>query len=65
MPIFSSETSIGAVTVSTTKADEVEQGFKELGFEVERRTLPSIGGEEDSGSESGSGGSSGSESDRE
>jgi hypothetical protein len=58
LPIFSSDTAIGAVTVSTTKADEVEQGFKELGFEVERRTLPSLGGEEDSGSESGSDGSS-------
>lgn len=54
VPIFSSDSAIGAVTVSTGKVDEVEQGFKELGFEVERRTLPSLGGEED-GSEGESG----------
>jgi hypothetical protein len=48
---------MGAVAVSSGKADEVEQGFKELGFEVERRTLPALGGDEESGSESGSEGS--------
>ncbi len=42
------------MTVSTGKADEVEAGFKKLGFEVERKELPTLGGDE-AGSESGSG----------
>jgi hypothetical protein len=61
LPVFSAETAIGAVTVSTGKADEVEQGFKELGFETERKVLPSLGGEEESGDETGSESGSGSE----
>lgn len=70
LPVFSAETAIGAVTVSTGKADEVEQGFKDLGFETERRVLPSLGGEDESedgdesGSETGSESGSGSGSDR-
>lgn len=63
LPVFSADTAIGAVTVSTGKADEVEQGFKDLGFEVERRVLPALGGEEGSedGEESESGSDSGDE----
>lgn len=52
-PIFSSDTSICAVTVSSGKADEVEQGFKDLGFDTERKSLPALEGSED-GSEEGS-----------
>lgn len=48
MPIFSSDTAIGAVTVSAGKADEVEAGFKEMGFEVERKELPHLGDAEGS-----------------
>lgn len=61
VPLFDANTSIGAVTVSSGKADEVEAGFKELGFATERHELPQLGGEEDAdmsgsatGSESGS-----------
>lgn len=63
LPIFSPKTAIGAVSVSSGKADEVEAGFKKMGFEVERKELPMLGGEkdeshgsegsEDSGEESG------------
>jgi hypothetical protein len=63
LPIFSPETSICAVTVSSGKADEVEQGFKDLGFETERRSLPALEGSEDGsedGSEEGTGSQSGS-----
>ncbi|GFZ50626.1 hypothetical protein JCM24511_08384 [Saitozyma sp. JCM 24511] len=48
LPIFSSDTAIGAVTVSAGKADEVEAGFKEMGFEVERKELPHLGDAEGS-----------------
>ena len=55
VPLFDPAHTIGAVAVNTGKADEVETGFTELGFEVERRELPQLGGDEDgSGSESGS-----------
>lgn len=57
VPLFDSATSIGACTVNAGKADEVETGFKELGFATERHELPQIGGDEDvdmSGEESGS-----------
>lgn len=57
VPVFDSATSLGAVTVNSGKAEEVETGFKELGFEVERKELPTLGNEEEgseSGSESGS-----------
>lgn len=44
--------------MSSGKADEVQKGFEELGYEVERKELPVLGdGESDSesGHESGSG----------
>ena len=65
LPLFSPETAIGAVSVSSGKADEVEQGFVGMGFEVERKELPVLNGVEESGSESGgeSGSESGSEAD--
>lgn len=61
LPIFDPSTAIGAVSVSSGKADEVEKGFSDMGFEVERHELPQLGedGSEDgsdvemSGSESG------------
>ncbi|WVR06565.1 hypothetical protein IAU60_003596 [Kwoniella sp. DSM 27419] len=56
LPLFEAETAIGAVSVSTSKLQEVEDGFKGLGFDVERRELPVIQGDEsESGSVSGSG----------
>ncbi|BEI83257.1 hypothetical protein CcaverHIS002_0311250 [Cutaneotrichosporon cavernicola] len=63
VPLFDPATSIGAVTVNVGKADEVESGFKELGFETERHELPKLGADDsdmngsegsESGSESGS-----------
>lgn len=56
LPIFDSATSIGAAAVNSGKAAELEEGYKKLGFEVERRELPTFDGEPDSesGSESGS-----------
>lgn len=54
LPLFSPETSIGAISVSSGKADEVEKGFKDMGFAVERKELPMLSeGEEASGSEDG------------
>lgn len=57
LPLFSSKSAIAAVSVSTGKADEVEAGFQKMGFAVERKELPTIGGDEGSegseGSESG------------
>jgi hypothetical protein len=64
LPLFSPETSIGAVSVSSGKADEVETGFKEMGFTVERKELPMLSGVEsdsESGSESGDSESGGEE----
>ena len=43
LPLFSASTSIGAVSVSSGKAAEVEAGFIKLGFDVERRELPMLG----------------------
>ena len=54
LPLFSPSTSIGAVSVSSGKADEVHKGFEELGFTVERKELPVLGdGDNESGSENG------------
>ncbi|ORY30613.1 cytoplasm protein, partial [Naematelia encephala] len=61
LPIFDSSTAVGAVSVSSGKADEVEAGFKKLGFEVERKELPTLGGDDSEDDSMGSG--SGSESD--
>ena len=47
LPIFDPATAIGAVAVNTGKAIELEEGFRRLGFDVERRELPSFGGEDD------------------
>jgi hypothetical protein len=58
--LFDPATSIAAVAVNSGKADEVEAAFRDFGFEVSRRELPTLGGDE-SGSESGRG-SEGSES---
>jgi hypothetical protein len=65
LPLFSPNTAIGAVSVSSGKADEVEQGFKGMVFDVERKELPVLNGVEESvsGSESDSGSESGSEED--
>lgn len=51
LPIFDASTAIGAVSASSGKADEVEKGFRDMGFEVERRELPQLG---EDGSEEGS-----------
>ncbi|WWD18715.1 hypothetical protein CI109_103169 [Kwoniella shandongensis] len=47
-PIFDSETAIGAVAVSTSKAAEVEEGCKKLGFEVEIKEVPVLKGDDES-----------------
>lgn len=57
VPLFDPATSIGAVSANAGKADEIEEGFKELGYEVTREELPEIANEDEmsvSGSESGS-----------
>ncbi|WRT68029.1 uncharacterized protein IL334_005004 [Kwoniella shivajii] len=54
LPLFEPNTAIGAVSVSTSKLQEVEDGFKKLGFEVEKKELPVIRGDEDTDMESGS-----------
>lgn len=54
LPIFDSATSIGAASVNSGKAGELEEGYKRLGFDVERKELPTFDGEPESGSESGS-----------
>ncbi|OCF75418.1 cytoplasmic protein [Kwoniella mangroviensis CBS 8886] len=67
LPLFKPETAMGAVSVSSSKAKEVEEGFSKLGFEVEKRELPVLKGDEDEdgdiemGEESGSGSESESE----
>ncbi|KAK4688517.1 presequence protease, partial [Tremellales sp. Uapishka_1] len=61
LPIFSPDTAFGAVSVSLGKADEVEAGFKNMGFETERRELPTLGVDEDSEGSEGSEGSEESE----
>lgn len=50
LPVFSSQTAIGAVSVGAGKADEVEKAFVEMGFEVERKELPKLGEEDEEGS---------------
>jgi hypothetical protein len=63
LPLFSPATSIGAISVSAGKADEVEKGFKEMGFTVERKELPMLSGvESDSEGEGSEASGSGSES---
>ena len=62
LPIFDPATSIGAVAVNSGKAVELEEGYKRLGFSVEKKELPTFEGEQD-GSESGD--ESGSESEDE
>jgi hypothetical protein len=54
LPVFDSNTAIGAVTVSSGKAEEVIKGFETLGFDVERRELPSFGNDSGSDVEMGS-----------
>lgn len=55
VPLFDPATSIGAVSTNAGKADEIEQGFKELGYDVSREELPELNNEDEmSGSESGS-----------
>ena len=58
--MFSPSSAIGAVAVSSGKADEVEAGFKKMGFEVERKELPMLGGDEEDadGEEASEGGES-------
>lgn len=36
------------MTVSTSKADEVETGLRKLGFETERKELPVLQGDDES-----------------
>lgn len=55
LPLFSPDTSIGAVSVSSGKADEVEKGFKDMGFTVERKELPMLNGVEGESEGEGSG----------
>ncbi|KAK8858824.1 hypothetical protein IAR55_003054 [Kwoniella newhampshirensis] len=47
-PLFNSDTAMGAVAVSTSKATEVEEGFKKLGFETERKEMPILKGDDES-----------------
>lgn len=63
LPIFSSDTAIGSIAVSASKVDEVEQGFKDLGFHTERRTLPALDSDESEGSQIDESGSENEESD--
>lgn len=68
LPIFSPSTAIGAVAVSSGKAEEVETGFRKMGFDVERKEVPMLGGDEaadDFESSEGSEGMDGSEADGE
>ncbi len=46
LPAFSPSTAIGAVSVSSGKADEVANGFKKMGFDVELKELPMLNGDE-------------------
>jgi hypothetical protein len=55
LPLFSPKTSIGAISVSSGKADEVEKGFKEMGFTVERKELPMLSGVESESESEGEG----------
>lgn len=59
LPLFDPSTSIAVVASSTSKANDIADGLKGSGFDVESRTLDFSGDEDmdDSGSESGSSGS--------
>lgn len=61
LPLFDPATSIAVVASSTSKANDIADGLKSSGFDVELRTLDFSGDEsmDDSGSESGSSASSG------
>nr|XP_019045357.1 cytoplasmic protein [Kwoniella bestiolae CBS 10118]OCF24287.1 cytoplasmic protein [Kwoniella bestiolae CBS 10118] len=48
LPLFQAESAMGSVAVSSSKAREVEDGFRKLGFEVEKRELPVLRGDEES-----------------
>ena len=65
VPLFNAETSICAITASPNKVEEVEAGFKRMGFDVERRELPILEGEGDEESENGMDIDSGEEGDTE
>ncbi|KAI0068340.1 hypothetical protein BV25DRAFT_1875780 [Artomyces pyxidatus] len=66
LPLFDSSSSVVVSVTAPGKADEVTQGLKDAGFEVERRTLQVEHDEDGSetGSESGSGSGSDSEESR-
>lgn len=61
LPVFDPSKSIGAVAVNSGKSDQLEEGYKKLGFTVQKEELPTFEGEPEEGSEDGSG-SDGSES---
>lgn len=61
LPVFDPSTSIGAVAVNSGKSDQLEEGYKKLGFTVQKEELPTFEGELEDGSEDGTG-SEGSES---
>lgn len=62
LPLFSPATSVVSVASAPGKIESIEQKFAQAGYTIERRTLPGVvGGDDESGSESGSG-SEGSES---
>lgn len=67
-PIFSPDTSIASVASGLAKLDELADKFTELGYDVEKRSMATVNGEEESGSEeegSESGSETGSESESE
>jgi len=51
LPIFQPSTSLAAVSTSAGKADEIQAGLEKLGFEVERKELPTFGGDDEDGSD--------------
>ncbi|GAA5857078.1 hypothetical protein JCM9279_001947 [Rhodotorula babjevae] len=64
-PIFSPNTSIASVASGLAKLDELADKFSELGYDVDKRSMATANGEEESGSEeegSESGSETGSES---
>jgi len=64
LPLFDPSSSIVVAVTSPAKADEIDQGLKEAGFEVDRRTLEVDPSELEEGSDSEDDESSGSESSR-
>ncbi|CCO26898.1 putative protein C3H1,02c [Rhizoctonia solani AG-1 IB] len=62
LPLFDPATSIAVVASSASKSSDIVEGLKSYGFDVELRTLDLSGDEDidDSGSESGNSGTSGS-----